>query len=208
MKNENYVRYRKSLHSMENATKKSFQNHIMRLSAKSRWGSQIMYKWILNKREYLGPDWPTDVWPADDIAFCSIFTYFQYWRIYDLALSNTIKMTHIVWFWLTWSIKTNRTIVRTTLYEYALCKDLPQVLGMNLYLLLIWYSYVCALYNYISLCWKPVGIKLINNYLPLNMDLVYCLLLWVPRMYNIILTILKMQNPMKLESHISAVCSF
>ena len=95
---------------------------------------QIMYKWILNKREYLGPDWPTDVWPADDIAFCSIFTYIQYWRMYDLALSNTIKMTHIVWFWLTWSIKTNRTIVRTTLYEYALCKDLPQQGGSRQYL--------------------------------------------------------------------------
>ena len=110
MKNENYVRYRKSLHSMENGTKKSFQNHIMRLSAKSRWGCQIMYKWILNKREYLGPDWPTYVWPADDITFCLIFTYFQYWCMYDLALSNTIKMTHIVWFWLTWSIKTNLTV--------------------------------------------------------------------------------------------------
>ena len=36
---------------------------------------QIMYKWILNKREYLGPVWPADVWPADDIPFCSIFTY-------------------------------------------------------------------------------------------------------------------------------------
>ena len=77
---------------------------------------QIMYKWILknkgilNKREYLGPDWPTYVWPADDITFCSIFTYFQYWCMYDLALSNTIKMTHIVWFWLTWSIKTNLTV--------------------------------------------------------------------------------------------------
>ena len=42
---------------------------------------QIMYKWILNKREYLGPVWPA----ADDIPFCSIFTYFQYSLIHDLA---------------------------------------------------------------------------------------------------------------------------
>ena len=42
---------------------------------------QIMYKWILNKREYLEPVWPADVWPADDNPFLfnihlfSIFTY-------------------------------------------------------------------------------------------------------------------------------------
>ena len=29
-------------------------------------------KEILNKREYLWPFWPTDVWPADDILFCSV----------------------------------------------------------------------------------------------------------------------------------------
>ena len=52
---------------------------------------QIMYKWILkkkgilNKREYLGPVWPADVWSANDIPFCSIFTYFQYSLIHDLA---------------------------------------------------------------------------------------------------------------------------
>ena len=52
----------------------------------------IMYRWILkkkeklNKREYLGPVWLADVWPADDIPFCSIFTYFQYSLIHDLAL--------------------------------------------------------------------------------------------------------------------------
>ena len=38
-------------------------------------------KGILNKREHLG-----QVWPADDIPFCSIFTYFQYSLIHDLAL--------------------------------------------------------------------------------------------------------------------------
>ena len=37
--------------------------------------------------EYLGPVWPADVWPADDIPFCSIFTYFQYSLIHDLALN-------------------------------------------------------------------------------------------------------------------------
>ena len=58
---------------------------------KVKW--QIMYKWILkkkgilNKREYLGPVWPADVWPANDIPFCSIFTYFQYSLIHDLAPS-------------------------------------------------------------------------------------------------------------------------
>ena len=42
---------------------------------------QIMYKWILkrkgilNKREYLGPVRLAVVWSADDIPFCSIFTY-------------------------------------------------------------------------------------------------------------------------------------
>ena len=41
---------------------------------------------ILNKREYLGPVWPADVWSADDVPFCSIFTYFQYSLIHDLAL--------------------------------------------------------------------------------------------------------------------------
>ena len=30
------------------------------------------------KREYLELVWLADVWPADDIPFCSIFTYFQY----------------------------------------------------------------------------------------------------------------------------------
>ena len=47
----------------------------------------MYYKWILNKREYLGPVWPADVWPADDIPFCSIFPFFQYSLIHDLALS-------------------------------------------------------------------------------------------------------------------------
>ena len=41
----------------------------------------------IEKKEYLGPDWPADVWPADDILFCSIFTYFQYSLINDLAFS-------------------------------------------------------------------------------------------------------------------------
>ena len=58
----------------------------------------IEKKGILNKREYLGPVWPADVWPADvwpaiDIPFCSIFTYFQYLLIHDLARLNLeIKM--------------------------------------------------------------------------------------------------------------------
>ena len=35
--------------------------------------------------EYLGPVWLADVWPADDIPFCSIVTYFHailfpYWK--------------------------------------------------------------------------------------------------------------------------------
>ena len=47
----------------------------------------IEKKGILNKREYLGPVWPADVWPADDIPFCSIFPFFQYSLIHDLALS-------------------------------------------------------------------------------------------------------------------------
>ena len=38
--------------------------------------------------EYLGPVWLADVWPADDIPFCSIFTYFQYSLIHDLALKD------------------------------------------------------------------------------------------------------------------------
>ena len=42
----------------------------------------IEKKGILNKREYLGPFWPADVLPANDIPFCSIFTYFQYSLIY------------------------------------------------------------------------------------------------------------------------------
>ena len=52
----------------------------------------IEKKGILNKREYLGPVWPADVWPADDIPFCSIFTYFQYSLIHDLAHSNYIAI--------------------------------------------------------------------------------------------------------------------
>ena len=47
----------------------------------------IEKKVILNKREYLGPVWPVDVWPADNIPFGSIFTYFQYALIHDLALN-------------------------------------------------------------------------------------------------------------------------
>ena len=38
--------------------------------------SEYLKKGILNKREYLGPVWLADVWPADDIPFSSIFTYF------------------------------------------------------------------------------------------------------------------------------------
>ena len=52
----------------------------------------IEKKGILNKREYLGPVWPADVWPADDIPFCSIFTYFQYSFMHDLAHSQQIIM--------------------------------------------------------------------------------------------------------------------
>ena len=33
--------------------------------------------------------WPADVWPADDILLCSIFPFFQYSLIYDLALSSS-----------------------------------------------------------------------------------------------------------------------
>ena len=43
-------------------------------------------KGIFNKREYHRPIWPADVWPAINIPFCSIFTYFQYLLIHDLAL--------------------------------------------------------------------------------------------------------------------------
>ena len=49
--------------------------------------SEYQKKGILNKREYLGPVWLADVWPVDDIPFCSIFTYFQYSSIHDLALN-------------------------------------------------------------------------------------------------------------------------
>ena len=57
---------------------------------------KIMYKGILNKRkilnkrEYVGP---VDVWPANDIFFCSIFTYFQYSLIHDstLYLSHNVR---------------------------------------------------------------------------------------------------------------------
>ena len=55
----------------------------------------IEKKGILNKREYLGPVWPADVLPADDIPFCSIFTYFQYSLIHDLAL--TVYLYNIRW---------------------------------------------------------------------------------------------------------------
>ena len=62
-----------------------------------------MYKWILNKkgilnkREYLGPVWPADVWPANnDIPFCSIFTYFQYSLIHELALYLTMDL-YMIW---------------------------------------------------------------------------------------------------------------
>ena len=56
-------------------------------------------KGILNKREYLGPVLPADVWPPDDIPFCSIFTYFQYSLVHDLTLdihtTTNIQMEHI-----------------------------------------------------------------------------------------------------------------
>ena len=42
----------------------------------------IEKKGILNKKEYVGP---ADVWPADDIPFCSISPFFQYSLIHDLA---------------------------------------------------------------------------------------------------------------------------
>ena len=47
----------------------------------------IEKKGILNKREYLGPVVPADVWLANDIPFCSIFT-FLYSLIHDLALDD------------------------------------------------------------------------------------------------------------------------
>ena len=48
----------------------------------------IEKKGILNKREYLGTIWLVDVWPANEITFCSIFTYFQYSLIHDLTLTE------------------------------------------------------------------------------------------------------------------------
>ena len=54
---------------------------------------QIMYKGILNKRKYLGLVWPADVWRANNIPFCSIFTYFQYSLIHDLALNLISKLS-------------------------------------------------------------------------------------------------------------------
>ena len=49
--------------------------------------------------EYLGPVLPADVWPANDIPFCSIFTYFQYSLVLNLALyihtTTNIQMEHI-----------------------------------------------------------------------------------------------------------------
>ena len=45
-----------------------------------------VYVNIEKKREYLGPVLPADVWPANDIPFCSKITYFQYSLIHDLAL--------------------------------------------------------------------------------------------------------------------------
>ena len=41
---------------------------------------------------YLGLVWPAVVWSADDIHFSSIFTYFQYSLIHDLALYITIDL--------------------------------------------------------------------------------------------------------------------
>ena len=64
-----------------------------------------MYKWILknkgilNKREYLGPVCPAGVWPAYDIPFCSIITYFQYSLIHDLARDVLSNDTTLIFFW-------------------------------------------------------------------------------------------------------------
>ena len=54
----------------------------------------IEKKEILNKREYLGPVWPTNVWSADDVPLCSIFTCFQYSLIvqHDLALNAIMNI--------------------------------------------------------------------------------------------------------------------
>ena len=54
---------------------------------------QIMYKWILNKREYLGPVYD---WPAKDIHLfsCSIFPYFS---LFTYTWFDTICMwLHLV----------------------------------------------------------------------------------------------------------------
>ena len=48
-------------------------------------------KGILKISEYHGPIWPAYVWPANYIPFCSIFTYFQYSLIHDLALSSSLE---------------------------------------------------------------------------------------------------------------------
>ena len=55
----------------------------------------IEKKGILNKKEYLGPVWPADVWPANDIPFCSMFTYFQYSLIHDLALIQDLSFYNV-----------------------------------------------------------------------------------------------------------------
>ena len=52
-------------------------------------------KGMLNKKEYVGLVWQADVWLADDIPFCSIFTYFQYLLIHDLAL-NDAHISHFM----------------------------------------------------------------------------------------------------------------
>ena len=44
-------------------------------SAKSCISEYWKKKGILDKREYLGPVWPADVWSADDIPFCSILVW-------------------------------------------------------------------------------------------------------------------------------------
>ena len=78
-----------------------------------------MYKWILNqkeilnKREYLGPVWPADVLPANDIPFCSILTYFQYSLIHDLAL-NAIKYCKV------WTYHTFLSQSRTSMLTWLI----------------------------------------------------------------------------------------
>ena len=88
----------------------------------------------MSKGEHLGLVWPADVWPADDIPFCSIFPYFQYSLIHDLAHTIIYKLYLLEFTKVLYIVYTLYIIYLLVLYSKPQLTDGVQVSYTNIYL--------------------------------------------------------------------------